>query len=104
MTFPDDMSEGARDLSAKLLDRDPDVRMQEVTDFKSHSFFGDIDWDKMMKKELPVPFKPDPSKLHFDDEFTSEPARHSMAANDSYTGGSNDFENFTYYGRNDEPK
>ena len=121
------MSEAAKSICTKMLERDPDERMQEIDDFKNHPFFADMQWDKMMAKALPVcppppppsppspspfpspcpiitphqvPFKPDPSKLHFDDEFTSEPARHSMAKAGNGGGGNcENFKNFTYVGK-----
>eukprot|EP01061_Rhynchopus_euleeides_P041550 TRINITY_DN7266_c0_g1_i1.p1 TRINITY_DN7266_c0_g1~~TRINITY_DN7266_c0_g1_i1.p1 ORF type:complete len:484 (+),score=189.07 TRINITY_DN7266_c0_g1_i1:101-1453(+) len=93
------MSEPAKAICTRMLERDPDERMQEIDDFKKHAFFSDMDWEAMMAKKLPVPFKPDPSKLHFDDEFTSEPARHSMASKAGGSSNACEFKNFTYVGK-----
>eukprot|EP01062_Namystynia_karyoxenos_P079043 TRINITY_DN825_c0_g1_i1.p1 TRINITY_DN825_c0_g1~~TRINITY_DN825_c0_g1_i1.p1 ORF type:complete len:490 (+),score=236.57 TRINITY_DN825_c0_g1_i1:127-1470(+) len=105
LTFDEDpptgaVSEGAQDMCKKLLDRNPDARMQEIKDFMAHPCYAGWDWDAMLAKKMEVPFKPDPDKLNFDEEFTSAEARHSVAEAAPAKGGQ-DFQNFTYDGRQD---
>jgi len=48
----------------------------------SHSFFADIDFDLLLKKEIKAPLIPDivsPKDLsHFDENLTGEPCRESV--------------------------
>ncbi|KEG13031.1 putative rac serine-threonine kinase, putative,protein kinase [Trypanosoma grayi] len=71
----DDMpaiSEEAQDLLRRLLDRDPEKRLQDLEEFKKHPFFHDIDWDKLYRREIEPPFRPNSNALrNFDQEFTS---------------------------------
>jgi hypothetical protein len=43
---------------------------------QSHAFFKSIDWDKLLKKEIPTPFQPKVKNAldtsFFDEEFTRE--------------------------------
>eukprot|EP01062_Namystynia_karyoxenos_P079047 TRINITY_DN825_c0_g2_i1.p1 TRINITY_DN825_c0_g2~~TRINITY_DN825_c0_g2_i1.p1 ORF type:complete len:490 (+),score=196.38 TRINITY_DN825_c0_g2_i1:71-1471(+) len=97
LTFDTDVavSESARDLCGKLLDRDPDTRMQEIKDFMAHACYAGWDWDAMLAKQMEVPFKPDPERLNFDEQFTSAEARDSMFDSAPVKGGNQDFRNFT---------
>eukprot|EP01064_Diplonema_japonicum_P028169 TRINITY_DN4263_c2_g1_i1.p1 TRINITY_DN4263_c2_g1~~TRINITY_DN4263_c2_g1_i1.p1 ORF type:complete len:435 (+),score=87.86 TRINITY_DN4263_c2_g1_i1:97-1401(+) len=97
LVFDEPMSEAAMDMCRSLLERDPEKRLQDLDKFKAHKFFEGMDWEAMMEKKLPVPFTPDPAKLNFDDEFTSEPARHTMA--NVKKVGTTEFDNFTFNGR-----
>lgn len=76
LIFPDDVPLGAagKDLLTKLLDRDPDARMQDVEEFTKHPFFSDIDFKLLYQRKLQPPFKPNPDTLeNFDKELTSQP-------------------------------
>eukprot|EP00796_Vickermania_ingenoplastis_P005832 gene5832-4159_t len=76
LVFPDEvpLSEEGKDLLTKLLDRDPDTRLQDVEAFKAHPFFHDINFDDLYQRKLPPPFKPNPDTLqNFDTEITSQP-------------------------------
>lgn len=48
----------------------------------SHPWFEDLDWSKILDKELPAPFKPkvegDTFLDNFDEEFTREKAKDSI--------------------------
>lgn len=51
----------AVDLISKLLTKDPAKRLgthNDAEEIKSHPFFADINWDLMMKKQIPTPYKP----------------------------------------------
>lgn len=76
LEFPEEVefSDEGKDLLSRLLDRDPDTRMQDVESFSSHPFFKDIDFDALYQRKLPTPFKPNPDTLqNFDKELTSQP-------------------------------
>lgn len=71
------VSQEAKDLLERLLDRNPETRLQDVETLKKHPFFAGIDFGKLYRRELEPPFKPDPDVLNnFDQEFTSQPIRH----------------------------
>jgi len=105
------MSENAKDLILKLLNKNADARLgtNGADDIKKHPWFKDIDWDLLSQKKVNPPFKPKVRSEfdtdNFDEEFTSEEAY------DSYMPDSNmkllnkhdkDFEDFTYVPKNDK--
>nr|CCD12967.1 unnamed protein product [Trypanosoma congolense IL3000] len=66
------ISEEAQDLLRRLLDRDAATRLQDVEELKAHPFFRDIDWEKLVRREIDPPFHPSSNSLcNFDQEFTS---------------------------------
>ncbi|KAF2241439.1 Pkinase-domain-containing protein [Trematosphaeria pertusa] len=76
----------ARDLLARLLDRDPKRRLgvNEAAEIKAHYFFHGIDWRKLLDRKYEPSFKPNVTDArdtaNFDDEFTSEPPTDSYVA------------------------
>ena len=62
-----------------LFKRNPQNRLGHgvngIENIKAHSFFKTIDWDRLMKREVPPPFKPACPRaddaFYFDTEFTS---------------------------------
>lgn len=60
LVFPNDMDRDARDLLAKLLDRDPAKRLgaNGAAEIKSHRFFETIDWKKLLQKKIQPTFRP----------------------------------------------
>ncbi|KAI9795053.1 MAG: hypothetical protein M1816_000075 [Peltula sp. TS41687] len=77
----------AKDLLAKLLDRNPQRRLgaNGASEIKAHVFFNSIDWRKLLHRHYTPSFKPNVvdalDTANFDREFTSEvPA-------DSYVDG-----------------
>lgn len=103
LRFPSYISDNAKSLLEGLLTRDPEKRLGSNggTDVKHHPWFGDIDWDKLVRKEIDPPFKPkvrsadDTSQI--DPTFTRERAIDSVpdpsVLSDSVQGN---FEGFTY--------
>ncbi|KAG4304374.1 hypothetical protein PORY_002084 [Pneumocystis oryctolagi] len=79
--FPKDtLSLEGRNFVKELLIRNPKLRLGAIRDtleLREHCFFHDIDWDALLKKKIPPPFKPTISGEHdvsnFDLEFTSVP-------------------------------
>jgi len=79
LNFPQFMSDYAKDLLSKLLIRDPKLRLgsgdRDALELKEHPFFGDVDWDALLKGQVLVPWQPDVvgslDTSQFDPEFTS---------------------------------
>ncbi|BFZ62958.1 Serine/threonine-protein kinase [Saitoella coloradoensis] len=80
--FPKDvLSQEGRNFVKGLLNRNPKNRLgatRDAAELKEHPFFDNIDWNAMLRKEVPPPFKPTlTSELdtsNFDPEFTNAPA------------------------------
>ncbi len=56
------MSDDLKDIIVKLLERDVAKRLgsqNDADDLVNHPWFSDIDWERLMTKELESPFKPD---------------------------------------------
>ncbi|KAJ5556138.1 Serine/threonine-protein kinase gad8 [Penicillium pulvis] len=89
LTFPssDIVPPAARDLLTRLLDRDPQRRLgaSGAAEIKSHHFFANIDWRKLLQRKYEPSFRPNVSDArdtdNFDEEFTSEKPQ------DSYVDG-----------------
>ncbi|KAI9137632.1 kinase-like domain-containing protein [Paraphysoderma sedebokerense] len=80
LTFPSYFSPSAISLLTGLINRDPVKRLGSgpngAADIKSHPFFASVDWNKLLQKKIPPPFKPHVESAvdtsNFDEEFTSE--------------------------------
>jgi len=68
-----DLSPSLEDLLRKLLMKDPNKRIQSVTEIKKHPWLKDIDWAKVYNKEYEPPIVPGPNVCCIDDEFISLP-------------------------------
>ena len=73
------LSDDAKDLIKKLLEKDPKKRLgyqNGIEEIKNHPFFASIDFNLIEKKEIPAPFTPDLENdtdvSNFDEEFTNE--------------------------------
>eukprot|EP00742_Colponemidia_sp_Colp-10_P002589 GILJ01002765.1.p1 GENE.GILJ01002765.1~~GILJ01002765.1.p1 ORF type:complete len:624 (+),score=104.09 GILJ01002765.1:432-2303(+) len=73
------MSPEVRSLLLLLLDKNPEMRLcsgpSGAEEIKGHPFFAAVNWSAMLKKQLPVPFKPrllngELDTSNFDKEFT----------------------------------
>lgn len=72
------LSDTARDLLMKLLEKDPAKRlgssMRDAKDIKEHPWFDCINWEAINEKKLPPPYKPQldvpTDTKHFTSEFT----------------------------------
>ena len=80
------ISKEAKDIILKLLHKSQKKRLGSQADsleVLSHPWFDDLDWSKLLEKKLKSPFKPeikgDAWLRNFDDEFTQEEARDSIA-------------------------
>lgn len=83
--YPERMSPTAKDLISKLLTPNPDERlgMKNIQEIKNHPFFASVDWKKVLKKEVPPPFKPvvrsTTDVRNFDTDYTAEIAKETPA-------------------------
>ncbi|EAW13932.1 serine/threonine-protein kinase [Aspergillus clavatus NRRL 1] len=86
LTFPssDIVPPAARDLLSRLLDRDPQRRLgaNGAAEIKSHHFFANIDWRKLLQRKYEPSFRPNvmgaSDTTNFDTEFTREPPQDSF--------------------------
>ncbi|TKR87037.1 hypothetical protein L596_011514 [Steinernema carpocapsae] len=80
LRFPNKLSAPARILLSGLLVKDPNLRLgggkDDAVEVKKAAFFEVIDWDKLYRKEIQPPFRPQLASTtdtsYFDQEFTSE--------------------------------
>merc|ERR1711957_360273 len=87
IVFPKLFDKNAKGLVKKLLTADLGKRYGNlkngVDDIKQHKWFNDLDWNQLLEKQLPTPFKPtvkDPSDLsNFDDYPDSDEAPPAVA-------------------------
>lgn len=81
--YPSRLSGEARDLFDKLLEKEPNRRLgggpEDAREVKAHVFFRGVDFDRMLRKEYPTPFRPlvtsETDTCYFDEEFTSAPVQ-----------------------------
>lgn len=104
LEIPDSMSAEAADLLHKLLDRNPETRLQDPPEIKKHPFFKPLDFEKLIIKEIKPPFVPE---VHGEDDtsnidvtFTEEPVDNSdeEETGPPSEGAQQSFEGFTYVG------
>ncbi|XP_045566339.1 ribosomal protein S6 kinase alpha-2 [Salmo salar] len=77
--MPQFLSPEVQSLIRALFKRNPANRLgagpDGVEEIKRHNFFGNIDWNKLYRREIKPPFKPAVGRpedtFHFDPEFTS---------------------------------
>lgn len=105
--FPRSFSKEVKLLINGLMERDPRDRLgtQGAEEVKRHEFFYTIDFVKLYRKELPVPFKPstvgDDDFQNVDEEFLEEKITDTyMAPTASVLGAKGKFPNFTYVAQN----
>jgi serine/threonine protein kinase len=103
LQIPDSVSPDAADLIRKLLERDPERRLQDPEQIQIHPFFSSIDFNRLVNKAIPPPFVPDVNgesdTSNIDPTFTEEtPTLHDE--DDPNTGAAppadNGFDGFTY--------
>jgi len=104
LEIPDAVDGDTREILLKLLEREPSKRLSDATLIKSHPYFKGMDWDKLLRKEIPAPFVP-PVKDKMDvsmvdPTFLSEKPSlsESPGASESKISAENQkkFEGFTY--------
>lgn len=78
LVFPAGFSEKAQSLVTGLLDRDPRTRLgagpTDALEIRNHPYFSNVDWEKLLKKQVKPPFKPkvesETDTSNFDPVFT----------------------------------
>ncbi|KAJ3069799.1 hypothetical protein HDU98_007148 [Podochytrium sp. JEL0797] len=106
LEFPEGLSATVTDLLTKLLDRDPTTRLGTLGahQLKSHPFFSEISWPKLLARKYRPTFRPhvtNPSDTsNFDAEFTSEAAQDSFVDPQNRLADSqqSQFDGFSYRG------
>ncbi|KAL2912644.1 Serine/threonine-protein kinase [Polyrhizophydium stewartii] len=103
LRFGDDMSSNAVDLLKKLLNRDGAARLgaNGAQEIKSHPFFAEVDWRKLMGRKYAPPFRPNVASAtdtsNFDEEFTSEAPTDSLSEGSQLSEAvQQQFQGFTY--------
>jgi len=104
LTIPSSASPNARQILKDLLSKDKEKRLgsqKDVQDLKDHPFFYQIDWDKLLKREVKPPFVPrvrnDLDTMNIATEFTEiEPNPASLIPQTLYKGTDTAFQGFTY--------
>jgi len=73
VSIPSYISWKARSLLEGLLQKDPKQRFgrRGIWEIKRHPYLADIDWHKLLKRNIPSPFKPNIETSNFDEEYTS---------------------------------
>lgn len=102
LRFPPFLSEHCKSLIVALLNRTPEKRLgsyNDIEDIKSHPFYQGFDFEKLLRREIEVPFKPkvmsEDDSSNFDPTFTSEPVVDSLAAPSSLANATY-FSGFTF--------
>ncbi|KAJ7103726.1 kinase-like domain-containing protein [Mycena epipterygia] len=104
LNFPLDMPSEARSVMTGLLQRDPAKRLgaHGSEEIKKHPFFAKyINWDRLLAKKYPTPFKPSVESVldvaNFDPDFTNELPQDSVVADSALSETVQDqFRGFTY--------
>jgi len=103
LEFPDNVDETTRSILIGLLQRDPAKRLGDAILIKSHPYFKGTDWEKLVRKEIPPPYKPpvrDAKDISMiDAQFTSEKPTLDDGHDDGKaisTENQKKFEGFTY--------
>jgi serine/threonine protein kinase len=75
LAFPKHFSPDLQHLLGRLLDRNPETRLQTGEEYRKHPFFRDVDFAKLLRLEIVPEFVPDVSMndlRYFDKQFTQE--------------------------------
>eukprot|EP01125_Pyxidicula_operculata_P015498 TRINITY_DN5260_c0_g1_i2.p1 TRINITY_DN5260_c0_g1~~TRINITY_DN5260_c0_g1_i2.p1 ORF type:complete len:366 (-),score=78.59 TRINITY_DN5260_c0_g1_i2:1300-2397(-) len=100
VSIPDRLDESTKDIIRKFLDKNPETRLQNPEEIKSHPYFSGIDWEKLLARELEPPYKPsvaskDSTKM-IDRQFTSKDVRKEVGTSEPVHVDV--FAGFTYHG------
>jgi serum/glucocorticoid-regulated kinase 2 len=103
--FPAELSNEARALLGALLERNPKLRLCTrggIDELIKHPFFASLDFEKLKKKQITPPFKPESREgkldvVNVDDEFKKETPKDTPVMASTLTSQA-DFPEFTYKG------
>jgi len=94
LMFPSYVNGECRDLISKLLNRDPSERLgaaDDVNDIRKHAWFEDINWVKILEKQIEPPYRPgmaNRAQSECDSDYDE-----SNNNNMEYTDHDNDYDN-----------
>ena len=71
LEYPRSLSREAIDLMKRLLDKNPNTRLSDPKVVKSHPFFSNINWEKVLLRDIDPPIRVDFNRSNFDKEYTS---------------------------------
>nr|BAN39189.1 protein kinase, putative [Entamoeba histolytica] len=96
--FLPSISSDAQDFITCCLKKDPTQRIKD-DQIKGHQWFAGIDWDLLLQKKVPVPWKPKVSGAddvsNIDEEFTNEDAQ-KMTPSENVALKGDEFAGFTF--------
>jgi serine/threonine protein kinase len=104
--YPSSMTADAKSLIEGLLKRDPNVRLgaNSAQEIKNHPWFQDVDWQRVFRKQVPVPFIPriDPKQGDADvtnvaREFKNQPPQDTPAVYEATLHTKLAFQGFTFH-------
>lgn len=111
LRFPASLTMAARSLLMGLLEKDPRKRLggseEDVRDIARHPFFASINWQDLLEKKIPPPWKPDVSSpadtKYIPEEFKRErveltPPGKADSPLDSFRDDKPYFETFSFHG------
>lgn len=102
LSFPEYLSSTVKDLLSGLFIKNPEMRLGSGSsqDIKNHPWFRDINWDLLLRKELPAPFVPNLANnnmiSYFDREFTVQPAVDSAGKEEAKLASSPTYNGFSF--------
>eukprot|EP00727_Mastigamoeba_balamuthi_P001100 m51a1_g10988 putative ph-protein kinase domain containing protein (449) ;mRNA; f:322175-324023 len=106
LVFPDHLSETARNVISRLMQKDPAKRLTDPSEIKKDPFFQGVDWDALVNRTAVPPFVPQVKDEHdlsmIDQEFTKEvpsyedPAASAACGSTCVAADKNVFAEFTY--------
>jgi len=101
--FPRNFSKEVKDIINQLMERDPSFRLgsKGAQEVKDHEFFYTINFIKLFRKELPVPYKPavrgEDDYQNVDEEFLQEKIQETaVEKTGSMLNAKDKFPGFTY--------
>ena len=106
LAFPTAFSADAKDFLKKILVQDPASRLgggpEDIEEMKKHPFFASIDFDKLARRQITPPYKPqvsgDDDFRNFDKEFTSEAVQDTFVPESTLHEAADAFTGFTFAG------
>jgi len=104
LELPDSLDNNTKSILTGLLERDPMKRLADASAIKSHPYFAGLDWEKLLRKEIPPPYIPPVKDKNdtgmVDPAFTSERVTLSEGSDESAGKISKEsqkkFEGFTF--------
>jgi len=101
---PDYVDPDARNLLIRLLDRNPDTRLTDPKQIKSHPWFAPIDWEALYQRSLQPPYIPSLNSSQsvemFDTDFTKKDIESEIGDTEEPVIDDTkdaDFPTYTYY-------